>query len=83
MMRPLYTLAVIGAQPFLRRKLKRRGVAEPGYLEHVEERLGIFHPREDYIIHALGERRAAYIADFAKLQPKPKRKKLMYLIQRQ
>jgi 3-deoxy-D-manno-octulosonic-acid transferase len=35
MIRPLYSLMLIGAQPLLRRKLRRRGVAEPGYLEHV------------------------------------------------
>jgi hypothetical protein len=39
------------------------------YASIVEERLGIFHPREDYIIHALGDERAAYIAGFAKGQP--------------
>ncbi|MBI5276638.1 MAG: 3-deoxy-D-manno-octulosonic acid transferase [Burkholderiales bacterium] len=66
MMRPLYSLVVMGAQPLLRRKLRRRGAAEPGYLEHVEERFG------DYVGHAqpgrlwihavsLGETRAAAI----------------------
>ena len=40
MIRPLYSLVVMGAQPLLRRKLRRRGVAEPGYLEHVDERFG-------------------------------------------
>ncbi|MGV3570115.1 MAG: 3-deoxy-D-manno-octulosonic acid transferase [Ramlibacter sp.] len=54
------------AQPLLRRKLRRRGVAEPGYLEHVEERFG--HYAGDAApgrlwIHAvsLGETRAAAI----------------------
>ena len=40
MIHPLYSLALYGAQPLLRRKLRRRGVAEPGYLEHVDERFG-------------------------------------------
>ena len=40
MIRPLYSLVLIGAQPLLRRKLRRRGAAEPGYLEDVEERFG-------------------------------------------
>jgi len=65
-MRALYTLATIGAQPFLRRKLAGRGVAEPGYLQHVEERFGrypgIVEPGALWI-HAvsLGETRAAAI----------------------
>ncbi len=66
MIRPLYSLMVMGAQPFLRRKLRRRGAAEPGYLHAVEERFG--HYREPAVpgalwIHAvsLGETRAAAI----------------------
>lgn len=65
-MRPLYSLVLIGAQPLLRRKLRRRGVAEPGYLEHIEERFGryggITQPGRLWI-HAvsLGETRAAAI----------------------
>ncbi|HEY0822909.1 MAG TPA: glycosyltransferase N-terminal domain-containing protein, partial [Ramlibacter sp.] len=39
-MKRLYTLGMYAAQPLLRRKLRRRGAAEPGYLEHVEERFG-------------------------------------------
>ena len=39
------------------------------YASIVEDRLGIFHPREDYIIHAIGELRGPYVAEFAKLQP--------------
>src|SRR4051794_35895739 len=66
MMRPQYTLAGIGAQPLLRRKLKRRGAIEPGYLQHVDERFGRY---QDSVIpgalwiHAvsLGETRAAAI----------------------
>ena len=66
MIRPLYSLVLIGAQPFLRRKLRRRGAAEPGYLEHVEERFGRY-PAATLAgrlwIHAvsLGETRAAAI----------------------
>jgi 3-deoxy-D-manno-octulosonic-acid transferase len=66
MIRPLYSLVVIGAQPLLRRKLRRRGAAEPGYLEHMEERFGRYHevsaPGRLWI-HAvsLGETRAAAI----------------------
>ena len=36
----LYDLATWAAQPLLRRKLRRRGVAEPGYLHAVDERFG-------------------------------------------
>jgi 3-deoxy-D-manno-octulosonic-acid transferase len=66
MMRSLYSLAVIGAQPFLRRKLRRRGVAEPGYLHAVDERFGIYRDKAEpgaLWIHAvsLGETRAAAI----------------------
>jgi 3-deoxy-D-manno-octulosonic-acid transferase len=64
--RPLYSLMVIGAQPFLRRKLRRRGAAEPGYLEHVDERFGRYDANAEpgaLWIHAvsLGETRAAAI----------------------
>lgn len=66
MIRPLYSLVLIGAQPLLRRKLRRRGAAEPGYLEHVEERFGRYHGDTEpgrLWIHAvsLGETRAAAI----------------------
>ncbi|MES2936618.1 MAG: 3-deoxy-D-manno-octulosonic acid transferase [Pseudomonadota bacterium] len=66
MIRPLYSLVLIGIQPLLRRKLRRRGTAEPGYLEHVEERFGRYrNPSEPgrLWIHAvsLGETRAASI----------------------
>ena len=66
MIRPLYSLMVIGAQPLLRRKLRRRGAAEPGYLHAIDERFGIYHtPAEPGAvwIHAvsLGETRAAAI----------------------
>jgi 3-deoxy-D-manno-octulosonic-acid transferase len=66
MIRPLYSMVLIGAQPLLRRKLRRRGKAEPGYLEHVEERFGRYERPSDpgrLWIHAvsLGEARAAAI----------------------
>lgn len=66
MIRPLYSLVLIGAQPLLRRKLRRRGASEPGYLEHVEERFGNYQGRTEpgrLWIHAvsLGETRAAAI----------------------
>ena len=76
MIRPLYSLVLIGAQPLLRRKLRRRGVAEPGYLEHIEERFGRYHGAAEpgrLWIHAvsLGETRAAAILIEAlrRLQP--------------
>jgi 3-deoxy-D-manno-octulosonic-acid transferase len=66
MIRPLYSLLVMGAQPFLRRKLRRRGAAEPGYLHAVGERFGQYlKPAQPGAvwIHAvsLGETRAAAI----------------------
>ncbi|MDB5859472.1 MAG: putative transferase, Glycosyltransferase Family 30 [Ramlibacter sp.] len=66
MIHPLYSLVLLGAQPLLRRKLRRRGVAEPGYLEHVDERFGRFEGTTEpgrLWIHAvsLGETRAAAI----------------------
>jgi 3-deoxy-D-manno-octulosonic-acid transferase len=66
MIRGLYSLAAIGAQPFLRRKLRRRGVAERGYLEAVDERFGLYRAEAQpgaLWIHAvsLGETRAAAI----------------------
>jgi 3-deoxy-D-manno-octulosonic-acid transferase len=64
--RPLYSLMVIGAQPFLRSKLRRRGAAEPGYLHAIDERFGVYRtPAEPGAlwIHAvsLGETKAAAI----------------------
>lgn len=38
----LYSTLMWCAQPFLRRKLARRGQAEPGYLAHIEERFGYY-----------------------------------------
>lgn len=76
MIRPLYSLVLIGAQPLLRRKLRRRGVAEPGYLEHVEERFGRYAGATEpgrLWIHAvsLGETRAAAILIAALRQAQP------------
>ncbi len=40
------------------------------YAGLLEDKYGVFHPREDYIIHALGqERRAAYLQGFRLTQP--------------
>jgi 3-deoxy-D-manno-octulosonic-acid transferase len=66
MMRPLYSLAVIAAQPFLRRKLRRRGAAEPGYLHAIDERFGVYRSQAvpgALWVHAvsLGETRAAAV----------------------
>ena len=76
MMRRLYTLAVIGAQPLLRRKLRRRGRTEPGYLRHVDERFGRYEGTVQpgaLWIHAvsLGETRAAAIVIEQLRQLKP------------
>ncbi len=40
MTRWIYSLLMWLAQPLLRRKLRRRGVQEPGYLDHIDERFG-------------------------------------------
>ena len=66
----LYSTVMWCAQPFLRRKLVRRGRAEPGYLAHVEERFGYYTqpasqqlaPDQRFVwVHAvsLGETRVA------------------------
>ncbi len=47
MIRPFYSLVMSGFQPFLRHKLRRRGVAEPGYLQHVDERFGLYPEHSD------------------------------------
>jgi len=67
--RLLYDLATWLAQPLLRRKLQRRGAAEPGYLEAVDERFGRYSTARPegagplVWLHAvsLGETRAAAI----------------------
>ena len=66
MIRSFYSLVMSGVQPFLRHKLRRRGIAEPGYLQHIDERFGLYAGRSDagrIWIHAvsLGETRAAAI----------------------
>lgn len=65
----IYSLLTWAGQPLLRRKLRRRAVAEPGYAESVSERFGHYHPPHlghdgagQWVwIHAvsLGETRAA------------------------
>jgi 3-deoxy-D-manno-octulosonic-acid transferase len=66
--RKLYSLLMWAAQPFLRRKLRRRGQAEAGYLEAVDERFGFYtqpaEGRSELVwVHAvsLGETRTAGI----------------------
>lgn len=72
MMRWAYSCAMWLAQPLLRRKLRKRAVAEPGYGEHVQERFGYYttilpldadNANPLVWIHAvsLGETRAAAI----------------------
>ena len=41
-MQSVYSWLMWAIQPFLRSKLRRRGLKEPGYLEHIEERFGIY-----------------------------------------
>lgn len=68
-MRQLYTFVLWLLQPLLRRKLARRGVLEPGYLQAVEERFGRYRDppwaagRTTIWVHAvsLGETRAAAV----------------------
>ena len=64
--RGLYSALMTLGQPLLRRKLARRGLKEPGYLEAVDERFGFYHqPAETACelvwMHAvsLGETRTA------------------------
>ena len=64
--RALYSLAMVGVQPLLLRKLRRRGQAEPGYLQAAGERFGRYEGATEpgrLWIHAvsLGETRAAAI----------------------
>lgn len=66
MLRALYSLALHAATPLLLRKLRRRGRAEPGYLEALGERFGRYdRPAAPGAlwIHAvsLGETRAAAV----------------------
>jgi 3-deoxy-D-manno-octulosonic-acid transferase len=68
----LYSVVMWAAQPFLRHKITRRGIAEPGYLINIEERFGRYEkpvtkstlPDQQFVwVHAvsLGETRAAAI----------------------
>jgi 3-deoxy-D-manno-octulosonic-acid transferase len=63
----LYGVAMVALVPLLKRKLRRRGVQEPGYLLHPEQRLGHYpgvSPSQGSVwVHAvsLGETRAAGI----------------------
>ncbi len=43
--RTLYSLLTWAAQPLLKRKLRRRAQAEPGYAQAVPERFGYYSPR--------------------------------------
>ncbi|MEY4340814.1 MAG: hypothetical protein RL541_318 [Pseudomonadota bacterium] len=71
----LYSWLMWAIQPLLRSKLRRRGLKEPGYLEHIEERFGVYTnqikmqtqepsaPKTCVWVHAvsLGETRAAEV----------------------
>lgn len=66
--RVLYSALTTLGQPLLRRKLVRRGLQEPGYLEAVEERFGHYSPPAESVselvwVHAvsLGETRTAAV----------------------
>lgn len=66
MIRGFYSVMMHAAQPFLRRKLARRGRTEPGYLEAVDERFGRYAGKAAHgaiWLHAvsLGETRAAAV----------------------
>ena len=66
MIHTFYSLLMWLAQPFLRAKLARRGRAEPGYLEAIEERFGNYTEAAEpgmLWLHAvsLGETRAAAV----------------------
>jgi 3-deoxy-D-manno-octulosonic-acid transferase len=82
----LYSAVMWCAQPFLRLKLARRGRAEPGYLQNIEERFGLYqqsavlnlpkdHQKDPQFvwIHAvsLGETRAAGVLVAALRQQLP------------
>jgi len=82
MIRALYSLVMAGAQPLLRRKLRRRAAAEPGYLESVDERFGQYRePAQPGAlwIHAvsLGETRAAAVLVQALRRQQPKLRLLL------
>ena len=74
-MHSVYSWLMWAIQPLLRSKLRRRGLKEPGYLEHIEERFGTYAhpfntakheektPKNCIWVHAvsLGETRAAEV----------------------
>jgi 3-deoxy-D-manno-octulosonic-acid transferase len=79
MMRFFYTTLVWAIQPFLRRKLQRRGQKEAGYLEAIEERFGHYTAPAELEknlvwVHAvsLGESRAAAVLIEALRTQQPK-----------
>jgi 3-deoxy-D-manno-octulosonic-acid transferase len=83
----LYSVVMWCAQPFLRMKLARRGLAEPGYLVNIEERFGRYQQpavqtssEQRFVwIHAvsLGETRAAAVLVAALRQQLPGMKLLL------
>ncbi|MCA0328103.1 MAG: 3-deoxy-D-manno-octulosonic acid transferase [Proteobacteria bacterium] len=87
MFHPLYNLAAWLAQPLVRRKLRRRGVLEPAYLDRVPERFGHYAvprpepaPGEPLVwIHAvsLGETRAAALLVEALRRQRPQLRLLL------
>ncbi|CAM4260100.1 3-deoxy-D-manno-octulosonic acid transferase [Comamonas aquatilis] len=85
--RAAYSALAWAVQPLLRRKLRRRAVAEPGYAEQVPERFGHYMPetwgqdgRGQWVwVHAvsLGETRAAAILLQALRQKMPSMRLLL------
>jgi 3-deoxy-D-manno-octulosonic-acid transferase len=84
----LYSFLMWCTQPFLRRKLARRGIAESGYLVNIEERFGRYvqpamkatSPDKQFVwVHAvsLGETRAAAVLIAALRQQLPNMKLLL------
>lgn len=75
MIHRVYSWLMWAMQPLLRSKLRRRGLKEPGYLEHMEERFGVYANTLDTASHtkkssrtciwvhavSLGETRAAEV----------------------
>lgn len=51
--RALYSMVTWAAQPLLRRKLRRRAAAEPGYAVAVGERFGRYpQPIDSLVLHS-------------------------------
>ena len=75
MIQSVYSCLMWAIQPLLRSKLRRRGLQEPGYLEHIEERFGTYTDPFKLVTHqdkfsqpciwvhavSLGETRAAEV----------------------